>query len=89
MRREGDGLRVVAGGKRHDATIALRLRELQQAIQRAANLEAAGMLQALGLQQHSRARELVQGLRLEQRCLDEAPAHARGGGARAQDQHRL
>ncbi len=59
---------------RHDAGGALVGGELQQAIQRAADLEAAGMLQALGLEQHARTDAIVDGLGLEHRRLDQPPA---------------
>jgi hypothetical protein len=80
MRRQRDGLRVVARGECHDAAAPLRVAELQQTIQCAADFEAAGMLQTFGLQQHAHAGESVQRFGLEHGCLDEPAAHTSGGG---------
>ena len=70
-------MRVIAGRERDDAGGALVGVKLQQAIQRTANLEAARVLQALGLEQDARAGAAVDGFGLEHRRLDEPAAQAR------------
>jgi hypothetical protein len=53
-------LRVIPGGERHDAGLALRGRELGEAVPRAAELEGAGVLQGFELQQHSASHPFVE-----------------------------
>ncbi len=79
--RERNGLRMVTGRERHDTGAALFLRELQQSIQRTANLEAAGMLQTFGLQEHAQpdARDSGSSDSSTGR-LDDPPAQARRSG---------
>jgi len=73
------GLRVVSRRESDDACGALVGTELQQAIQRAADLEATRVLKAFGLEQDARADSGVDDFRLEHRRLDDPAAQARLG----------
>ena len=55
-RGERDALGVVAGARGDDAARALGVGQRGHAVDRAAQLEGAGALQVLGLEQHARAR---------------------------------
>ena len=70
----GDALRVVAGRRGDHAALALRRRQLQQRVARAALLEAAGALQVVELAVDVRAGQLRQRDRLDARRLVDAAA---------------
>src|SRR3546814_12464638 len=62
-------------------TLFRALRERADAVVGAAELEGAGALQGLRLQQHAAADALVEGRRFEKRCPDGEPVEPPGGGA--------
>ncbi len=75
----GHPLRVVAGGEGHHAGDTLLGRQPAEAIEGAAELEGAGPLQGLGLDEHPRAGGGVQGVRSQERRLDRPAAQVGRG----------
>jgi hypothetical protein len=75
-RGERDALGVVAGARGDDAPCTLGVRQRGHAVDRAAQLEGAGALQVLGLEQHARARPARDGAGGEhRRRRDDAVDH--------------
>ena len=73
--------RVIAGGSRDDAALALARVELEQRIARAALLERAGALEVVEFAEDPRARDLGERNGLRAGRLDHAAGDAAAGGA--------
>jgi len=68
---ERDTLPVISRRKSDDASAAFRVTELQKAVERAANLESAAVLQRFGLDENPGAGALIQDVGFEHRCCDQ------------------
>jgi hypothetical protein len=77
-RRPGEGPRRVAGRNRDDAVLALLGRQLKRLVEQAAHLEAAGLLEQLGLQGQPRPEFLIQRGRFHHRRPMNPPFQLRG-----------
>ena len=78
-RRRGDALRMVARREGDDAAAALLIAERRQLVVGAAELERAGTLQRLRLEQDAAAETLVELWRFDQRRFDDQAGQARCG----------
>ena len=73
LRRERDRLRMVARAGGHDAGRPLVIGEVRHRVRGAADLERAGHLEVLGLQEDGGARDLGELVRAEGRRLERVP----------------
>ena len=81
----GDGLRMIAGGRRNDPAAPLLLGQLEQFVERAALLVGGGELEVLELEPDFRADDLRQGAADQHRRADDRALDPRRGGANIVD----
>jgi hypothetical protein len=79
-RGQGHALRVVARGERDDPPGALGRRQRGELVQRAADLEGAGALEVLALEEHLMPAGVVERLAADDRRAMDARAQPPGGG---------